>query len=368
MERQPRTEIVVGAFVILGLALFVTAFMLLGSENPMFERNYRLHCTFADISGLRAGAAVRVAGMQAGQVISAEFAPNLAEQEILVVMQISRQYQERIREDSVAKIATEGLLGDKYISISVGTPMDAEGNAMARLEDGDPIQRINPKGMEDYMAKADVILDNLKDSTRQIKIILEGPEGEKAGQSLVEIIETIRRIIRETEQGRGLLHELVYDKGSAADYRASMASLERITDRLDRLTEEIEMGDGTVHALIYEDTAAEMIREIANAADEIDGLVEDIKAKEGLANTLIYDEGEKNLLINLTEASANLRDVTRMIRDGEGTIGALITDPTVYEDLQTLLGRAERNKILKTYVRQTIRSNEEEEGLHQEDE
>jgi len=368
MERQPRTEIVVGAFVILGVALFVAAFLLLGADNPIFERNYRISCTFADISGLRAGAPVRVAGMHAGQVIAVEFPPNLVEQEVLAVMQISRRYQERIREDSVAKIATEGLLGDKYISISTGSPFDAEGVPIPRLEDGDEIERINPKGMEDYLAKADVILDNIESSTEQIKIVLEGPEGEKAGQGLVDIIETLRRVIRELEQGRGLLHELVYDRSSAADYRASMDNLERITARLDRLTEEVEMGDGTVHALIYEDSAAEMIREFTEAADEIDGLVEDIKSKEGLIHTLVYDEGEKNLLVNLTEASANLREVTRMVRDGEGTIGALITDPTIYEDLQTLLGRAERNKILKTYVRQTIRSNEEAEGLHGEEE
>ena len=366
MEREPRTQLIVGIFVVLGVALFVAAFFLLGAENPVFERNYRISCTFADISGLRAGAAVRVAGMQAGQVIAVEFPPNLADQEILVVMQVNRQFQERIRRDSVARIATEGLLGDKYVSISVGSPLDDDGKEVARLEDGDTITRVNPKGMEDYLAKAEVILDNIEASSEQIKIVLEGPEGEKAGKSLLEIIESMQRVILELEQGEGLIHELVYDKASAARYRQTMANLENATASVARLTDEVEHGDGTVHALIYEDTAAEMIREFTEAAAEIDGLVEDIKSKEGLINTLVYDEGEKNLLVNLTEASANLREVTRMIRDGEGTIGALITDPTIYEDLQSLLGRAERNKILKSYVRQNIRANEEGEGLDQE--
>ncbi len=366
MEREPRTQLIVGIFVVLGVALFIAAFFLLGAENPVFERNYRISCTFADISGLRAGAAVRVAGMQAGQVIAVEFPPNLADQEILVVMQVNRQFQDRIRKDSVARIATEGLLGDKYVSISVGSPLDDDGKEVPRLEDGDTISRVNPKGMEDYLAKAEVILDNIEASSEQIKIVLEGPEGEKAGKSLLEIIESLQRVILELEQGEGLLHELVYDKSSAARYRQTMANLEEATASVARLTDEVEHGDGTVHALIYEDTAAEMIREFTEAAAEIDGLVEDIKSKEGLINTLVYDEGEKNLLVNLTEASANLREVTRMIRDGEGTIGALITDPTIYEDLQSLLGRAERNKILKSYVRQNIRANEEGEGLRQE--
>jgi phospholipid/cholesterol/gamma-HCH transport system substrate-binding protein len=367
MEREPRTELIVGIFVILGVGLFVAAFFLLGAENPVFERNYRLGASFADVSGLRAGASVRVAGMHAGQVISVEFPNNLVAKEIVVVMQINRRFQERIREDSVARIATEGLLGDKYIGISVGSPVDEDGNTIPVLEDGDVIDRINPKGMDDYMAKAEVILDNVQDATQSINVILEGPEGATAGQSLLEIVESIRHVILELEQGKGLIHELVYDKTAAANYRAAMSNLESTTARIDRLAEEIELGDGTVHALIYEDKAAEMIQEITAAADEIDGLVEDIKTREGLLHTIVYDEGEKNLLINLTEASANLREVSRMIVDGEGTLGALVTDPTVYEDLQTLLGRAERNKILKTYVRQSIRANEEAEGLRQEE-
>ncbi len=363
MERDPRTEFLVGLFVIAGIILFIVAFFMLGAENPIFERNYRLHTTFANISGMREGASVRVAGMHAGQVIAIEFAEDLGNKEVHVEMQINREYQDRIRADSFAKIATEGLLGDKYVAISVGSPVDDEGNEVAILQDGETIQRINPRGLEDYMAQADVILNNIEDSTSQIKVILEGPEGESAGQSLMEIFESVRNVLTELEEGGGLIHELVYDKASATRYRQTMVNLEKLTGTLDRLTEEVELGDGTLHTLFYEDDAAKMISEITAAADEIDGLVEDVKVNKGLFNTLVYDEGEKNLLVNLTEASSNLREVTRMIKDGEGTVGALITDPTVYEDLQTLLGRAERNKILKDYVRRTIRTNEAAEGL-----
>ena len=363
MERNPRTEFVVGLFVIAGLGLFVTAFFVLGAENPVFERNYKLHSSFSSISGLREGASVRLAGMQVGQVIRITFPLDLAEKEVQVVMQVQRKFQDRIYEDSLAKIATEGVLGDKYISLSVGSPFDEEDKPRRMLEDGDEIGRLNPKGMEDYLGKADRILDNIETSTVEIKNILKGPEGDRAKVALVDIFESLRGVVRELEQGQGLLHELVYDKQSAADYRKAMANLESVTASVDRLTQEIEYGDGTVHQLVYDDAIAEMVGEITAAADEIDGLVEDIKAKEGLVNTLIYDEGERNLMANLTDASANLREVTRMIRDGEGTLGALITDPTVYEDLQTLLGRAERNKILKDYVRRTIQSNEAAEGL-----
>ena len=64
MERDPRTEFIVGIFVIIGIALFLAAFFILGSDNPVFERNYNVHCSFANISGLREGASVRVAAKQ----------------------------------------------------------------------------------------------------------------------------------------------------------------------------------------------------------------------------------------------------------------------------------------------------------------
>jgi len=68
---------------------------------------------------------------------------------------------------------------------------------------------------------------------------------------------------------------------------------------------------------------------------------------------LFYGDS-KNLFSDLGAAAADLRVIMGTIRNGEGTLGALVNDPTVYEDLRTVLGNVKRNYILKELVRYSI--------------
>ena len=56
---------------------------------------------------------------------------------------------------------------------------------------------------------------------------------------------------------------------------------------------------------------------------------------------------------------SNLRTVTDKVKNGEGTIGALLTDASLYEDLKNLIGGANRNTVLKFFVRQAVKSSDE---------
>ena len=84
---------------------------------------------------------------------------------------------------------------------------------------------------------------------------------------------------------------------------------------------------------------------------------------DGVVHSLLYGDEGKNLIDNLTAASADIRTMMTEIGEGKGTLGALIKDPSVYEDVKGFLGGAKRNKVLKSYVRDTIRKNERSEGL-----
>jgi phospholipid/cholesterol/gamma-HCH transport system substrate-binding protein len=50
----------------------------------------------------------------------------------------------------------------------------------------------------------------------------------------------------------------------------------------------------------------------------------------------------------------DLKAITGTIRSGEGTLGALVNDPSVYDDLRTILGNLKRNRILRELVRMTV--------------
>ncbi len=354
MERDRALEIKVGIFVGIFLALFVGVMIMLGSEENLFEENYVLHTSFADISGLRDGAAVRLAGMDVGIVTSIEFSQDPNDKKLEVHMRVASRFAQRIRKDTVAEIKTQGVLGDKYIGLSVGSMDEPE------LAYDSWVTSIEPQDLMDGVPE---IKENVLSITQRLDKALAGEEEGGAGQSLAEIVDSVRDILNEIEEGRGLIHTLVYDDQASRRLRSTLASIDKVAGDVAVLTAEVKEGDGTLHALIYEDQLSELVATLEQTAADIDAVIIEIKEGDGTLHSLIYTEEGQNLIANLTEASADIKEMTAAVKAGDGTLGALIADPTVYEDVKTLLGGAKRNKILRSYVRETIRKNERNEGL-----
>jgi phospholipid/cholesterol/gamma-HCH transport system substrate-binding protein len=63
--------------------------------------------------------------------------------------------------------------------------------------------------------------------------------------------------------------------------------------------------------------------------------------------------------LRLKALSRNLGSIVEKINNGTGTLGALVNDPGLYDDAKALMGGANRNRIIRNLVRQTIRKNEE---------
>lgn len=61
---------------------------------------------------------------------------------------------------------------------------------------------------------------------------------------------------------------------------------------------------------------------------------------------------------NLNKMTKNLASISNQVKAGPGTVHSLIYDDTVYEDLTTLLGGAHRSKIIKYFIRESIKKNE----------
>ncbi|HXH31212.1 MAG TPA: MlaD family protein [Bacteriovoracaceae bacterium] len=61
---------------------------------------------------------------------------------------------------------------------------------------------------------------------------------------------------------------------------------------------------------------------------------------------------------NLNLASANLGRILTRVEKGPGTVNSLIYDDGVYDDLRALLGGAERNKVIKYFIRESIKNSE----------
>jgi len=354
MDRDRNLEIKVGLFVLMGLALFVFTTISLGNQQNLFETNVNLHTSFEDIAGLREGAAVKLSGLNVGVVTSIRFPKDLKEKRVHVSMKLASRYSERVRGDSTATIKGAGLLGDKFIELTIGS------ESRPVIEDGSTIDPIEPS---DMFASLGETAGEFTKVAENINKMLTGADGEKAGKSVSGILSSIRNILNEAENGSGVIHQLVYDKQAGRDLNAAIGSVKTATDELTVLVSDVRNGKGTISKLIYEDQITGIVSSLESTVASIDTLVGDVKDGDGVIHDLVYGEEQAELVASLAGASSDLKDILGTIRRGEGTLGALVMDPTVYGDVKALLGGAQRNKVLKAFVRDTIRKTERSEGL-----
>ena len=111
----------IGAFVLAALLVFLAIIYLLGAQARYFERKDTLLAEFTEVGGLIEGAAVRLAGVQIGRVTDVVL-PGEPGGKVRVTLTIARRFMGRIRRDSEARIVTQGLLGDKLVEITLGSP------------------------------------------------------------------------------------------------------------------------------------------------------------------------------------------------------------------------------------------------------
>jgi len=111
----------VGVFVVMALAFLFVGVFLIGNKDFLFSSTYRLKAEFQNVAGLNNGAAVRIGGIHQGTVKEIDL-PSQPDEKVTVVMNVKSETRNIIKKDSRASIKTEGVLGDKYVEISFGSP------------------------------------------------------------------------------------------------------------------------------------------------------------------------------------------------------------------------------------------------------
>ena len=109
-----------GAFIVVTLAILVAGVFIIGGKQYLFSSTYQLKAQFDNVAGLDAGGDVRVGGVHSGTVHSIVL-PHKPGEQVTVIMDLGKSTHEIIKQDSVATIETEGLLGNQYLAISFGS-------------------------------------------------------------------------------------------------------------------------------------------------------------------------------------------------------------------------------------------------------
>ncbi len=306
MPDRRRLSLLVGAFVAAALLVGAMSVLFLGARGGILQARYHLVTYFDDVQGLVPGAPVRLAGRDVGRVEFVSFAPITGDlPSVRVVMQIDEAVKDRIRSDSVARIATIGLLGDKYVEISMGT-------AFGRvLQDNEEIASVSPLDLSQAVARGSEAIDNIAALAENANRVVSEFREAMGGRKIAEATGSLTAIISEIEEGEGLLHSLIYDR-----YEGSgVESIESALARLEQILSQIVEGEGLLHELIYgSGEEQELVREAMESLERLDSILAKVDA-------------------------------------GEGTLGLLVNDPTLYADLQELVGGARRSLVVRTLIR-----------------
>lgn len=194
-------KIRLGLFIAGGLALFVIAIFIIGKQKNLFNPVFDVHANFKNISGLQVGNNIRLSGINVGTVDDISI---INDSTIRVDMLIRKDVMKFMKSDCIAAIGSEGLIGDRLIVITRGSP---DGPL---LKEGQLLASMEPVETDAIMASLQVTASN----------------AEYISAQLAEIIFNIN-------SGKGTLGRLIQDSTIAENLSETMYNLKTSSKGLD---------------------------------------------------------------------------------------------------------------------------------------
>lgn len=353
----------VGITVVAGLAVLAAAIFLIGEKEFLFSRKNRYYIEFDTVNNLTTGNPVQLNGVNVGRVQDIILPEDMGETELRVWITVERRYAPRIRQDSLARIQTLGLLGDKYVALSSGTP------AFPVIEPEGEIPAAPTAEIDELLASGGDVVDNLVIAASSLSNILakmeegEGllgalisdPEsGPGLSETVRDILDEMRIVIADIRQGEGTMARLIYDDELGEQLETT---IEDVRDLLAKMDE----GEGLLPALLGDRELREdfstVVENLGQTTKRLDETVTDLGEGDGLFSRLVEDEElADELTTELRSLLRNLNEASEKLNQGDGTAAMLLNDPDVYDAINDILVGINESKILRWLVRNRQRS------------
>lgn len=288
--KEVAQQIKLGAFVLVGLGLFLTAVFLIGSENNIFSRTFTIFAEFKNVEGLKEGDNVWLSGVKVGTVADVRIA---SQGRVIVKMTLKDRQSEFIRKDAAASIGSDGLVGNKIVVLRPGMssrPVDPD----------DTISTSSPADTQELINIAKDVGENTRSLTADLSMIA-------------------KRI----NEGQGVAGELLNDGALAQELRQAVKYLTTTSNNT-------ALASAELHKLFY-----------------------DLRHGDGLLPVLIsdtaYSQTFKHAINNIEQMSAsaatvsnNLQSLSTKLNDNDNTIGALLTDEALANKLKNTISNTEQ--------------------------
>jgi len=282
-------NIKLGLFVIIGIAIFAAGLYYIGMKRDVFGQHLVISAVFKNASGIKEGNNVRLAGIKVGSVKEVSF---VTDSTVRVKMSIERDAARFVKKDAIAQIESEGLMGNKLISLESGTTTSKP------VKSGDEIGTKTPVELTDIMNSVLANSKNIKELTANLITMSE---------KLLE--------------GRGALGTLLFDETSEkkvnrilTNFNRSSIQANRVANNLESITQKIDQGEGVLGKLLMDDSVA---REFGSIVDSLIVVVQ-----------------------NANETAEELSEFSRKLNEEDGTINRLISDKEMADNLEITIENA----------------------------
>jgi phospholipid/cholesterol/gamma-HCH transport system substrate-binding protein len=292
----------VGAFVLGGLILFGGGLFLIGDRRLLFSPQFELNATLGKVTGLQVGTRVRVAGLDAGEVLEIGLPPRPSER-FRIRMRLREDLRQLVRTDSVAAVQTDGIVGNAFVQVGVGT------DAAPVVEPGDTIAGNDPIEFADLIQEG---RETFRTVSREVSTVRT--DVSSALLALTATVEATNEVIGDVGKDLGTLTatsaRLVEDvQGTVADGRA--------------LLNNVRAGQGTIGQLLTDRSlydrmtgigreAEQTVRNLRETTDRARTALEGFAAPTGTGQQIT--QTLRNTLAAVQEVTSDLAEATEALK------------------------------------------------------
>jgi phospholipid/cholesterol/gamma-HCH transport system substrate-binding protein len=315
-------ETVVGIFVVASLVALLIMVVIVAQQEGLFQEYVEYRAVFKNVSGLKTGSEVHLAGVTVGNVLNTVINP---EGNIVVTFQVIKKYSDRIRQDSKATIGFMGLLGEKSLDLTPGSlskPVIPPEGIVASIE---------PLDITQILAQAAPSLQDLQRVLNNLVSLTQGIS--EPGSDFSHTMSNLKDIVAKINQGKGSLGLFVNDPALYRETTQTITAAKKILNDFDQSI----FGALKVRS-------PEFKKNVAKTAENLQNTI--AKASEASASLQEAATRLPNILKKLDSFLTNLD------KAGKSLPGLLIQGETALGDLDTTTKAFQKSWLLRRYVPQ----------------
>lgn len=255
-RNKSNIETKVGIFVFLGVIGLCIGLLMVGGTGT-FQRKNAYFSKFDTIDGLIAGSKVTINGLRVGSVTEIKFSPTNSQ--LRVDFEVPRQYERLITQNTFVEVATQGVLGDKFIALSNSDPSKES----PPLVSGTEIPVRAGKDLAQFLTKSDLLMTNVNSIAVNIDQLLRDFQTENRSTRLFSgLAATSENLAKVSEAIREKTEEF-----KEFDVKSTSKKITSITVQLNGILEKVNNGNGTIGALLNDPSLYDDIRALTGGVN-----------------------------------------------------------------------------------------------------